>query len=117
MSEFTKIRNYLENLFTGPIWRFLKPFIAIVESEGSTILIAAAENAVSVGFAMSGGGAAAMTAALASFAAEVTAKGLPFIESQARALIEVALQNAKAATGATPVSATTTISAAPQIAQ
>lgn len=98
MSTWTKVRDAFENFFTGPVWSFLKPFVAIVESEGSSILIAAAENAVGVGFATAGGGQVAMTAALAAFSTEVVSKGLPFIESQARALIEVALQNAKAAT-------------------
>jgi hypothetical protein len=97
MSTWTKVRDTFEGFFTGSVMTFLKPLITALESQGSTILIAAAENAVVVGFSTAGGGQAAMAAALASFSAEVVAKGLPFIESQARALIEVALQNAKAA--------------------
>ncbi len=96
MSTWTKIRDAVEGFFSGPVWTFVKPFIQIIESQGGQILITAAENAVVAG-ATAGGGAAAMTAALASFEAEVVAKGLPFVESQARALIEVALQKAKAA--------------------
>lgn len=94
MSFITKIEAFI----FGPVWAFVKPFITIIESEGGQLLIAAAENAVLAGAtAITGGGAAAMSAALASFEAEVVAKGLPFIESQARALIEVALQRAKTA--------------------
>lgn len=100
MSTWTKVRDAIESFFTGPVWAFLKPFAAILESEGSSILIAAAENAVTVGFAATGGGDVKMAAALAAFSADVVTKGLPFVESQARALIEVALQKAKAATGA-----------------
>jgi hypothetical protein len=98
MSTWTKVRDAVESFFTGPVWDFLKPFAAILESEGSSILIAAAEDAVTAGFAAPGNGEAKMAVALASFSAEVIAKGLPFIESQARALIEVALQKAKVAT-------------------
>lgn len=102
MSTFTKIRDAIEAFFSGPIWSFLKPFVVAIESQGGEILIAAAENAVAAGFAAPGDGAAKMAVALASFSAEVVAKGLPFIESQARALIEVALQKAKATLPATP---------------
>lgn len=97
MSIFTKIRDEVESFFTGPVWTFLKPFVHTLESEGGPILLAAAEGAVAVGFSTTGGGAAAMTAALSFFESQVVGKGLPFIESQARALIEVALQNAKSA--------------------
>jgi hypothetical protein len=93
--------------FTGPVWHFLKPFVAILESEGAHILITAAENAVAIGFATAGTGEAKMAAALASFSAEVVANGLPFIESQARALIEVALQSVKTTGPAIPVPALT----------
>ncbi len=96
MSTFTKIRDAIEGFFSGAVWTFIKPFVLTLESQGGQILIAAAESAVVAG-ATAGGGAAAMTAALASFEAEVVSKGLPFIESQARALIEVALQKAKTA--------------------
>lgn len=96
MSTWTKFRDNVELFFTSTVWNFMKPFVAILESQGSSILIAAAENAVAIGFSTSGGGQVAMAAALASFSAEVVAKGLPFIESEARALIEVALQNVKA---------------------
>lgn len=107
MSLWTKIRDDVENFFTGPVWNFVKPFIQTIESQGGQILITAAENAVAAGFAaVTGGGAAAMTAALTSFEAEVVKNGLPFVESQARALIEVALQKAKAtAQAAAPASA------------
>lgn len=105
MSTFTKIRDAIEAFIEGPIWSFIKPFIKALESEEGQVLIMAAENAVAVGFAVTGGGAAAMAAALASFEAEVIAKGLPYLQSQARALIEVALQKAKAA--AVPVPAPT----------
>ncbi|WP_020471451.1 hypothetical protein [Zavarzinella formosa] len=97
MSTFTKIRDAVEGFFTGPVWNFVKPFITALEADEQQVLITAAKNAVSAGFATEGGGEVKMAAALASFTAEVIAKGLPFIESQARALIELALQNAKAA--------------------
>lgn len=95
MSAWTKVRDAVEGFFTGPLWTFLSPFVTALESEEGQVLITAAENAVAIGFT-AGGGAVGMTAALASFEAEVIAKGLPFVESQARAIIEVALQKAKA---------------------
>lgn len=88
----------IEAFFIGPVYSFLKPFISTLESQGSSILIAAAEAGVAAGFATTGGGTAAMAAALGVFETQVTTEGLPFIESQARALIEVALQNVKTAT-------------------
>lgn len=97
MSTWTKVRDEFVSFITGPVWDFLHPFVAAIESQGGQILIAAAESAVAAGFAAPGDGAAKMVVALASFSAEVAAKGIPFIESQARALIEVALQKAKAA--------------------
>ena len=97
MSTWTKIRDEFISFITGPLWDFIHPFITAVEKQGGAILVAAAENAVAVGFTAPGDGQAKMAAALASFASEMAAKGLPFIESQARALIEVALQKAKGA--------------------
>ena len=103
MSTFTqRILDAIEGFFSGTIWSFVKPFIESIEKDGGHILIAAAQTAVTVGFAATGGGEAKMLAALASFSAEVVANGLPFIESQARALIEVALQQVKAATSTEP---------------
>jgi len=98
MSTWTKFRDYIEGFFSGPVWDFLKPIADALEHQGGSILITAAENAVALGFATPGDGVVKMAAALGSFAAEVTAKGLPFLESQARALIELALQKAKATT-------------------
>lgn len=95
MSTWTKVRDAVESFFTGPVWSFIKPFAEALESEEGQVLIAASENAVQVGFATPGDGIVKMTAALASFSAEIISKGLPFVESQARALIEVALQKAK----------------------
>ncbi len=97
MSTFTKIRDYVESFFTGPVWSFIKPTIMALESAEGTVLINAAENGVAVGFSTPGDGTIKMAAALASFSTEVVAKGMPFLESQARALIELALQKAKAA--------------------
>lgn len=95
MSAWTKFRDTVENFFTHKVWNFLKPFVDAIEHQGADILIDAAENAVQAGFATPGDGAAKMAAALAAFSVEVVAKGKPFIESQARALIELALQKAK----------------------
>lgn len=84
---------------------FFAPFIASLEAEGKTVLIAAATSAVTVGEAAPGTGEAKMAAALSAFSATVVAQGLPYVESEARALIEVALQNLKASltsTSATP---------------
>lgn len=100
MSTWTKVRDAVENFFTGTVWSFVKPFVTALETEGGPILITAAETAVTVGMGVAGDGAIKMAAALASFEAEVVAKGLPFIESQGRALIEVALQAAKGALAA-----------------
>lgn len=97
MSTWTKVRDAIESFLSGEVWNFIKPFVETIESNGGQILITAAENAVAVGFTAQGSGEVKMTTALASFTAEVVAKGLPFIESQARALIELALQKAKAA--------------------
>ena len=97
MSLWVKVRNAVTSFFTGTMYNFLKPFIDTIERNGGQILIAAAENAVQVGFATTGGGQAAMAAALKAFASQVASQGLPFIESQARAMIELALQRAKAA--------------------
>lgn len=97
MSTWTKIRDAVEAFFSGPVWGFIKPFAQALESQEGQVLITAAENAVQVGFAAPGDGVAKMLAALAAFSEEVVAKGLPYAESQARALIEVALQKAKSA--------------------
>jgi hypothetical protein len=97
MSAWTNIRNAIEAFFSGPVWNFIKPIVLVIESQGGQMLITAAENAVAAGFAAGGGGPAMMAAALTVFETEVVKNGLPFIESQARALIELALQKAKAA--------------------
>lgn len=78
---------------------FLKPVAQKITADE----IAIAEEAVAVGFTAPGDGLAKMTAALAYFAAQSLAKEIPYAESQARALIEIALQNAKVA--ATPATA------------
>ena len=95
MSKFTEIRDAVFSFFTGPVWTFLHPVITLLLHDGSAILISAAENAVTAGFAANG--QEAMAIALKTFEVEVVAKGVPFIESQARSLIELALQKAKAA--------------------
>lgn len=74
---------------------FFAPFISSLETEGKTVLIAAATSAVTVGEATPGTGEAKMLAALAAFSSTVVAQGLPYVESEARALIEIALQNLK----------------------
>jgi hypothetical protein len=96
MSKFTDLRDAIELIFTH-LWDFLLPFLKQVEAGGVNILLPAAESAVAVGFSTPGDGTVKMAAALASFSAEVVGKGLPFIESEARTLIELALQKAKAA--------------------
>lgn len=109
MSEFTEIRDEVENFFISKVPEveaFFKPFIASLEAEGKTVLIAAATSAVATGEATPGTGEAKMLAALASFSATVLAQGIPYVESEARALIEVALQNFKSALGASSTSGT-----------
>lgn len=82
---------------------FIKPTLQKVTEDE----IAIAEAAVAIGFTTPGSGEVKMLAALAYFAAQSAAKELPYVESQARALIELALQNAKtAAAPTTPVPAT-----------
>lgn len=76
--------------------QFLKPFAAQLEAQGKVILIDAAQSAVAVGEATPGSGEVKMLAALAAFAATTAKEGVPYLESEARALIEVALQNVKA---------------------
>lgn len=97
MSTFTKIRDAFLAFLEGPVWDFIHPFLIALEAGGTQILLTAAENAVVSGFAAGGDGHAKMAAALDAFKAEVSGKGIPFIESQARTLIELALQKAKAA--------------------
>lgn len=70
---------------------FIKPIAIQIKDDE----IAIAEAAIAVGAVASGDGQAKMTAALAYFAQQSLAKEIPFVESQARALIEIALQNAK----------------------
>jgi hypothetical protein len=117
MSLWTKLRDDVEGFFSGPVWAFLKPAVTLIESEGGQILIAAAEAGVAAGAAAAtGGGSAAMTAALDVFKTQVVANGLPFIESQGRTLIELALQKAKAAIPAAPAAAPIDPAVAAQIA-
>lgn len=99
-APFEKLWGWLKGI--APIvWNFLKPVAQQVTSD----LIGIAEQAVAVGFTAPGDGVAKMTAALAYFAAQCAAKEIPYLESQARTLIEIALQNAKATT-AVPAPAT-----------
>jgi hypothetical protein len=103
--NLSHIWDAIKHLFVSTsqaIIEFLQPFALAIEQGGEEILITAAKNAVQVGFAAPGDGSAKMAAALAAFTEEVTAKGLPFLENQARALIEVALQNAKASAAPSP---------------
>lgn len=81
------------------VLNFLKPVAQKVTADEIEI----AEAAVAVGAATPGTGEVKMLAALAYFASQSLAKEIPYIESQARVLIEIALQNAKAS--APPVSA------------
>jgi hypothetical protein len=113
MSIFTNFSKVEHNLITdlvaflkGPFWAFIAPTVKLVESQGGAILVAAAENAVAIGFATTGGGQVAMAAALKSFESEIVAKGLPFVESEARLLIEAALQKAKASVPASTIDGT-----------
>jgi len=95
MSKFTRFRDKIVSFFSNDLWEFFSPFVKSLEKAGSQLLITAAENAVERGFNANGSGQEKMAAALAEFQIEVKAKGLPFIESQARTLIELALQKAK----------------------
>lgn len=97
MSGFTKARDAVVAFLTGPLYDFIHPLIVAIAVEGAHLLLTAAENAVAAGAAVEGDGHAKMQAALDSFKAEVTSNGHAFIESQARTLIELALQKAKAA--------------------
>lgn len=72
---------------------FIKPIAIQIKDDE----IGIAEAAIAVGATTSGDGQAKMTAALAYFAQQSLTKEIPFVESQARALIEIALQNAKSA--------------------
>ncbi|WP_435007973.1 hypothetical protein P12x_005239 [Tundrisphaera lichenicola] len=96
MSAFTKARDAVIAFLTGPLWDFIHPFIVAIEVEGAHLLLTAAENAVTAGFNVAGDSREKMDAALNSFKSEVTSNGHTFIESQARTLIELALQKAKA---------------------
>lgn len=78
---------------------FLKP----VAQQVTTDEIAIAEASVAVGFTTPGDGAVKLLAALAYFASQSAAKEIPYVESRARTLVEIALQNAKAAATATVV--------------
>lgn len=102
--DWNAVKAWLANI-APKVLAFLKPVAQQVTEDE----IAIAEGAVAVGFTTPGDGIAKMTAALAYFESESAAKELPFIESQARVLIEIALQNAK--TAATPVASVSTASA------
>lgn len=99
-NEWHDLVQKAESLFvsnSSVLVAFLKPWAAQLEQEGKTVLIDAAQAAVTVGEATPGSGEDKMLAALAAFAASCVKESLPYIESEARALIEVALQNFKAA--------------------
>lgn len=90
-----KIEVAIEGVFEKEkptIAAFFAPVIATVEQDG----VDAAETAVAVGESTPGTGAAKMEAALASFIATFAAKAIPYVESEARMLIEVALQKLRA---------------------
>lgn len=95
MSTWTDTRDAVEYFFTHKIWILLKPFLLSLKDGAEPILIGAAEDAVKVGYSSPGDGQAKMNAALAAFSSAIMAAGIPFIESQARTLIELALQKAK----------------------
>ena len=73
------------------ILAFLNPILQLATAE----LIAIAENAVAAGFAAGGNNSDKMAAALDYFRRKVKTTGRDFVESQARLLIELALQKAK----------------------
>lgn len=108
----TEIKSLISRFEASPvaasIEAFFAPFISSLESEGKSIAIAAATNAVTIGESTPGTGEVKMAAALAAFSATVAAQGLPYVESEARALIEVALQNLKNSLGGTEVTAPAT---------
>lgn len=101
--------EYIKNLFvtnSHKVADFLKPYWSEFETQGKVILIDAAKSAVQVGKDTPGDGIEKMQAALAAFAATVIAEGLTYAESEARLLIETALQNDKIASAATTPQAT-----------
>ena len=81
---------------TAKLETFLKPYVAKLKAEGKEVLVDAAEAAVTAGEAAPGDGTAKMLVALTAFAAVCTKESLPYVESEARSLIEIALQNFKA---------------------
>lgn len=95
MSTWTAARDKVVAFIIGPVWGFLRPIAKIVWQRGGAILLQAAENAVGAGFASGGSNQSRMEVALTVFQKEIKAYGIPFIESQARALIELALQKVK----------------------
>lgn len=75
------------------VLEFIKPVAQKITADE----IAIAEAAVAEGFSTPGTGEVKMAAALTYFLAQTVAKQIPYLESQARVLIEIALQNAKVA--------------------
>ena len=73
------------------ILAFIQPILKLLTSE----LVAIAERAVSAGFAAGGDNGDKMKTALEYFRKSVERQGREFIESQARTLIELALQKSK----------------------
>lgn len=96
MSVWTKIRDQIEAFFSGPVWAFVKPLVSVLETGAGHILIAAAENAVVAGYNAKGTGNAKMSVALTTFEQEIVSQGIPYLESQARTLIELAYQRFEA---------------------
>lgn len=100
IGKWTEIRDAIEAFFVShesAIVNFFKPFALALEKDGKQILIDAAMAAVTAAESTPGGGQAKMAAALAMIAETLQKEGVAYVESEARAAAELALQNLKAA--------------------
>jgi len=89
--------DYIKNLFvthSKEVADFLKPYWSKFVND---VLIDAAKKAVDEAEASGGTGVEKMTKALAVFSAICVQESIEFIETEARALIEIALLNKKIA--------------------
>jgi hypothetical protein len=102
MSLFThpdKVWEHIKEWFVSEskeIIEFLKPVVKIIERDGKQLLIATAITAVQQAQQAGGSGSDKMSAALKSIEATLMTAGIAFVESEARMIAELALQNLKA---------------------
>lgn len=86
---------------TPEVIAWAKNFLSTI----TPVVIQAAENAVAAAVTVPGGGAVKAAAALASATLELTTAGVPIIENDLKAAIQVAYNNLPASVASTPAAA------------